>query len=104
MIPTATSRSVWESFDISKFAKAECRLEYVAPLNENGIEFCIIEDKDITSEVEYWKNSVVVYVLGANPPYHVRTSYLNRIWRARGIDKIIQVNQEVFLVRFQTVE
>lgn len=41
-------------------------------------------------------------MLGANPPNHVMTGYLNRIWHSRGIDKIIQVKKGVFLVRFQT--
>lgn len=101
---TEKTRSVWDSFDKSKLARADCNLEYTPPLCENGIEFCTIEEEDIQSEIEYWRNSVVVYVLGANPPYHVMSGYLHRIWRAKGIDKIVQVLQGVFVVRFQTTQ
>lgn len=71
---------------------------------ENELEFCVIDEKDIKGEVEYWTNSVVVYVLGANLPYHVMAGFLNRIWKAVGIDKVIQVQKGVFLVRFQSRE
>lgn len=40
---TTDKRSVWETFDISKLAKATCRLEYSPLTVENGIEFCEIE-------------------------------------------------------------
>lgn len=30
---------------------------------------CAMELEDISSEIAYWKNSVVCYVLGAHPPF-----------------------------------
>lgn len=83
--------NVWANFNPQKLVKSDSRLEYVSPMKENGIEFCVIEEKDIKSEIEYWANSVVVYVLGANPPFHVMYGFLNRVWKGRGFDKIIQV-------------
>lgn len=50
--------------------------------------------------MQYWNNAVVVQVLGANPPFHVMNGYLRRIWKEYSIDKLLQIQRGVFLVRF----
>ena len=52
----------------------------------------------------YWSNAVICSVLGANPPYDVIKGFINRIWAAFEIDKIIQVKRGVFLVRFVNLQ
>lgn len=42
------------------------KFKYTPPLIDDELEYCTTEEKDIRSEVEYWRNSVVVYVLGSN--------------------------------------
>ncbi|XP_019233469.1 PREDICTED: uncharacterized protein LOC109214047 [Nicotiana attenuata] len=76
--------SVWDNFDIGKITNAGLIL------------------KDIESEVEYWKNVVVCYVLGAYPPFNVLNSFLQRIWGKRGIDKIAMLKNGIVMVRFDT--
>ena len=56
---------------------------------------------DIEEEVNYWGSSIVYFVLGANPPFHVIEGYLRRIWGRRGIDKVPGISNGVFLVRFE---
>ncbi|XP_070054648.1 uncharacterized protein [Nicotiana tomentosiformis] len=60
--------------------------------------------EDINNEVEYWNNAVICYVLGSNPPAAVMNGYFHRIWGEMGIDKVVQVNRGVFLVRFTQIE
>lgn len=61
--------SIWDSFDISKGSNTGFKLEYVAP--NADLKLVEIELEDISSEIEYWRNSVVCYVMGAYPPFSV---------------------------------
>ncbi|KAK4708976.1 hypothetical protein R3W88_029901 [Solanum pinnatisectum] len=57
--------------------------------------------EDIQEEVDYWGTTVICYVLGSNPPQSVMEGYFKWIWKTTlVIDKIAQVNREVFLARF----
>lgn len=57
---------------------------------------------DISFEIEYWKNSVVCYVLGVHLPFDVVKGYVQRIWKKQGINKIVMLKNGVVLVRFDT--
>ncbi|XP_070008395.1 uncharacterized protein [Nicotiana sylvestris] len=59
---------------------------------------------DIKDEVEYWSTAVVCYVLGSNPPQIIIDGYFRRIWGGLGIDKVVQLNRRVFMVRFHSIE
>uniref|UniRef100_A0A0V0GRI8 Putative ovule protein n=1 Tax=Solanum chacoense TaxID=4108 RepID=A0A0V0GRI8_SOLCH len=71
--------SIWDNFDIEKVVNAGFKLEYVAPSNTGKSVYVEIELNDISSEIEYWKNSVVCYVLGAHPPFEVIKGFIQRI-------------------------
>ncbi|XP_033513808.1 uncharacterized protein [Nicotiana tomentosiformis] len=73
-------KSVWDNFDI----------------------VCEIEIEDIRSEIEYWKNTVVCYVLGAFPHFNVLNSYVQRLWGKHGINKVSILRNEIVLVRFDS--
>uniref|UniRef100_A0A803NJX8 DUF4283 domain-containing protein n=1 Tax=Cannabis sativa TaxID=3483 RepID=A0A803NJX8_CANSA len=49
--------------------------------NENLKTKVKITDDDINEEVEFWKPSIVCYVLGANPPLQVLEGFARRMWR-----------------------
>lgn len=59
---------------------------------------------DIREEVEYWNTTVICDVLGSNPPQSVMEGYFNSILKGMGIEKIVQVNRGVFLVRLHCHE
>lgn len=59
---------------------------------------------DIQEEVEYWNTAVICYVLGSNPSQIVMEVYFRRIWGTLGIDKIVQINRRVFIIRFHKVK
>lgn len=59
--------------------------------------------EDTNSEIEYWKNSIVYYVLGAHPPFTVLKGYIQRMWGKHGINKTVMHINGVMLVRFDTV-
>ncbi|XP_074299069.1 uncharacterized protein LOC141630092 [Silene latifolia] len=63
-----------------------------------------ITTEDVSNELEYWKQAIYGFVLGANPPMAILEGYIRRIWHKHTIDKISFMPNGVFLVRFQTKE
>ncbi|XP_070051743.1 uncharacterized protein [Nicotiana tomentosiformis] len=95
-------KSVWEDFDLSKISNARFKLEYVAPKTHGESPIVEIELDDISSEIEFWKNADVCYVLGAHPPFAVIQGYIQRLWAKHGINKISMLKNGVTLVRFDS--
>ncbi|KAL2942185.1 2-succinylbenzoate--CoA ligase [Bienertia sinuspersici] len=60
--------------------------------------------EDIQPELDYWTNSVVVYVLGSNPPLIVMNGFLRRVWKCYGVDKVGLLNKGTYLVRMNSEE
>lgn len=60
--------------------------------------------EDIKGEVEFWVNTVVCHVLGANPPLHVMEGFIKRVWGKYGIDRVALIGKGIFIVRFNSIE
>lgn len=99
---TTAKESSWDSFDIKKLRNAGCKLKYVAPESIQGQVVGRIEAADVQTELEYWKTSVVCYVLGANPPFPIFNGFIKRVWGQYGIDKILMQQNGMFVIRFTT--
>lgn len=54
------------------------KLEFVNPTTMGGQKTVEIEDDDIVTEIEYWSNAIVCYLLGAHPPFAVLNGYIQR--------------------------
>ncbi|KAL9247509.1 hypothetical protein vseg_020935 [Gypsophila vaccaria] len=63
-----------------------------------------IMQEDVEEEIDYWKQAVICYIFGANPPWEVIEGFIRRIWTKFNIDKISFMNGGIFLVRFKTME
>ncbi|KAL9226178.1 hypothetical protein vseg_002019 [Gypsophila vaccaria] len=61
-----------------------------------------LEEDDVIEEIKYWKNAVVCFILGANPPWEVLEGFVRRIWSKFNIDNISFLLNGVFLVRFHS--
>ncbi|KAL2893162.1 30S ribosomal protein S2 [Bienertia sinuspersici] len=59
---------------------------------------------DIQPEVDYWKPSIVSFVIGANPPGKIMEGFFRRVRREHGVDKVITIKRGMFLVRFNSME
>ncbi|KAJ8432712.1 hypothetical protein Cgig2_009770 [Carnegiea gigantea] len=94
-------RSTYASMvDLNKGA----RLEFIPSSLINGVKCAKVELNDAKDEIDYWQQAVLCSVLGANPPFAVMQGFIQRIWSAYGLDKIIQVRKWVFLVRFMHMQ
>ncbi|KAH0685006.1 hypothetical protein KY289_022758 [Solanum tuberosum] len=94
-------KSIWDNFDIAKLSNAGYKLDYVTPTKKGDVAEIKLED--IKSEILYWGNAVVCYVLGAHPPFQVIQGYIQRLWGKHGIDKVAMLRNGVIVVRFETV-
>ncbi|XP_074266808.1 uncharacterized protein LOC141590095 [Silene latifolia] len=74
----------------------------LATIPEEPSDLLQFSDEDVKEELEYWKNSVYGFILGANPPVEVVEGFLKRLWSNYPIDKISFCANGVFLVRFRT--
>lgn len=94
-LPASISKeSLWDNFDTG------FKLEYVAPDLFDKSSISEIELEDISTEVAYWKNAIVCYVLGAYPPFTVMNGYVRRQWGKYGVDKVSMLKKGIVLVQF----
>ncbi|XP_074288423.1 uncharacterized protein LOC141613582 [Silene latifolia] len=63
-----------------------------------------LDDEDVHDEIEYSKQAVYGFIVGANPPWQILEGFLKRIWNKYVIDKLSFLPNEVFIARFQTDE
>ncbi|XP_074277007.1 uncharacterized protein LOC141600662 [Silene latifolia] len=67
-------------------------------------EMLQIQLEDVEDEIEYWKQAVICFILGANLPWEIVEGFIRRIWTKFNIDKISFMPNGIFLVRFKTME
>ncbi|KAL2933933.1 Sensory neuron membrane protein 1 [Bienertia sinuspersici] len=60
--------------------------------------------EDVQPEIDLWESLIVTYVIGANPPTMVMEGFLRRIWLKYGVDKIIELQKGLYLVRLTKIE
>ncbi|KAL2894824.1 hypothetical protein RDABS01_010733 [Bienertia sinuspersici] len=60
--------------------------------------------EDIHPEVDYWKPSIVSFVIGANPPGTIMEGFFRRVWTDHGVDKVITIKRGMILIRFNSME
>ncbi|KAK2993143.1 hypothetical protein RJ640_015330 [Escallonia rubra] len=75
-------------------------LKYIPPATINGIKGVEYSKEEVESETNQWQNSIIAYVLGAKPPFHVMKGFLERIWRKFGSFKLSLLKSGVYILRF----
>uniref|UniRef100_A0A3Q7JDU5 DUF4283 domain-containing protein n=1 Tax=Solanum lycopersicum TaxID=4081 RepID=A0A3Q7JDU5_SOLLC len=103
MLQKPKAGKVWDTFDISKLAKVGFKLDYLAPEKHGEGSIIDIDFEDIESEVNYWNNVVVCYVLGAHLPFTVINGYIQRIWAKYGFNKMAMLKNGVMIAMFNSV-
>lgn len=77
--------------------------EVASPLSHEQL-YIKIDIEDVQEKIAYWESSIICYVIGANPPFPVMDGFVRRIWRKKGIDKVVFVRNVVFLVKFHDLD
>ncbi|XP_059648458.1 uncharacterized protein LOC132294569 [Cornus florida] len=65
-----------------------------------GAKVVKIMEEDTIEEVEYWKHSIVGYLVGKRSYFYHISDFLKRIWKTAGNFKLISLPKGFFMVRF----
>lgn len=80
----------------------DSKLEFINPESYNNQLIREINLGDISSKIEYWKNAIICYILGAHPSFTVLNGFIQRMWRKYGINKVAMMRNGILIVRFES--
>nr|BAB85863.1 unnamed protein product [Silene latifolia] len=78
--------------------KSKQKLDTIVEEPEGMLQFSV---NDVQKEVDFWKNSFICFILGANPPWDTLEDFIYWVWADYGVGRVSFLSSEVFLVRFR---
>ncbi|CAK8535666.1 unnamed protein product [Lathyrus sativus] len=79
-------------------------MEYVAPKVINGVIEIDIEQEDIETELRFWDNALILYVVGDNLSLNTMKNFMRRMWNFIKIPDLYYHDDRYFLLRFNSHE
>lgn len=79
-------------------------MEYVAPTLVNGEVVIKIEEEDVESELYFWKNALILCVLGADLSMSMLKSYMQRVWNFVHLPDLYYHDEGYFILHFRNHE
>ncbi|XP_074314866.1 uncharacterized protein LOC141651037 [Silene latifolia] len=80
------------------------RRKFLQVIEDEPEDLLQLTVEDVQGELDYWKQALYGFIVGANPPWQVLEGFLKRIWSKYTVDKISFLPNGVFLARFNTEE
>lgn len=79
-------------------------LSYVPPTSKQGkISVRIVKD-DICIQIEYWKHSLIGYVIGDTPYMKSMEAYIMNVWKCPVKPQVLGLDNGCFIFRFASAE
>jgi hypothetical protein len=78
-------------------------LKYVAPTVVNGEIEVAIEAADTISEVQFWQNSLILYVLGAELSMNLVKNFMMKTWNHIQLPDMYFHDDGYFILRFRSM-
>ncbi|CAI9089593.1 OLC1v1024188C1 [Oldenlandia corymbosa var. corymbosa] len=78
---TEAGKNVSDNFDPKKLRGEEWKLEFIESNVINEKVIAKVHKEEMQDVVEYWKLSVLCYILGSKPPFYVVNGFLRRLER-----------------------
>ncbi|CAK8576489.1 unnamed protein product [Lathyrus sativus] len=79
-------------------------MEYVAPKLVNGVVEIEIEQEDIETEVQFWDNALILYVVGEDLSMNTVKNFMQKMWNFVKIPDLYYHDEGYFLLRFNSHE
>ncbi|XP_058749652.1 uncharacterized protein LOC131622633 [Vicia villosa] len=79
-------------------------IKYVAPKMVNGEVEVEIEKEDIESEIRFWENSMILYVLEGDLSMNMLKNYMIKTWNYVKLPNMYFHDDGYFLLRFNSFE
>ncbi|KAM6571046.1 hypothetical protein CsatA_015126 [Cannabis sativa] len=95
------ARDLWSRFNSNQVPTPSSKLSYTEPMRVGDQVVAKLDLEEIEVEASFWKNAIVCFVLGANPPFRVFEGFVKRIWGNLGIDKVVRMHSGCTLVNFR---
>ncbi|KAM7261001.1 hypothetical protein ACFE04_026476 [Oxalis oulophora] len=103
--PQDKNRQAWTTlFKRNRVKTLDCDLDYVIPVISKGKRVGKFHSEETRSEAEHLKNSLLGCVFGAPPNFFKLRSFVFARWKEFGLQSVHQVNQNLFIFRFECVD
>ncbi|CAK8573596.1 unnamed protein product [Lathyrus sativus] len=79
-------------------------IEYVAPNLINGVFEINIEQEDIETEIQFWDNALILYVVGDDLSMNTVKNFMQRMWNFVKMPDLYYYDDGYFLIRFSSQE
>ncbi|CAK8543756.1 unnamed protein product [Lathyrus sativus] len=79
-------------------------IEYVAPKIVNGVIEIDIEQEDIETEIQFWDNALIFYVVGGDLSMNMVKNFMQRMWNFMKMPDLYYHDDDYFLLRFNSQE
>ncbi|XP_060203006.1 uncharacterized protein LOC132631446 [Lycium barbarum] len=108
-VPAATKETTggqaWNTlFTGTKLAKKGMSLVFILPKVQNGEKVVELSKIEIEKECAYWKQTIILYVIGASPTIATVAGFIASNWNFASKPRIYYHNDGYFIVRFNSME
>ncbi|CAK8577476.1 unnamed protein product [Lathyrus sativus] len=79
-------------------------IESVVPKVVNGVIEIEIEQEDIATEIQFWENSLILYVVGDDLSMNKMKNFMQRMWNFVKMPDLYYHDDGYFLLRFNSQE
>uniref|UniRef100_A0A803PXW4 DUF4283 domain-containing protein n=1 Tax=Cannabis sativa TaxID=3483 RepID=A0A803PXW4_CANSA len=97
----ADARDLWSKFKTNQVPSPSTKISFIEPVKVGDQFVAKLDLEEIAVEASYWKNAIVCFVLGVNPPFKVFEGFIKRIWGNLGIEKVVRMQSGGTLVNFR---
>ncbi|XP_058783726.1 uncharacterized protein LOC131658451 [Vicia villosa] len=77
---------------------------FVAPELINGKETITIDEADVTEEIKYWENAIILFALGETLSMHAVKNFMEKTWNFVALPELYFNDSGYFIVRFKSYE
>ncbi|CAK8537114.1 unnamed protein product [Lathyrus sativus] len=78
-------------------------MKYVPPSIVAGEIQITIEDEDVETELKFWENSLIMYVLGGDLSMNTVKNFMERVWNFIKLPNIHYHEEGYFILKFQRI-
>lgn len=79
-------------------------MKYVAPSLINRKVEIEIDEEDADREIQFWRNALIMYVLGEDLSINIVKNYMMKQWNYVQLPDVYYHDEGYFILRFKTIE
>ncbi|XP_058774764.1 uncharacterized protein LOC131649031 [Vicia villosa] len=88
----------------NRLASNGSMIEYTAPMLVNGELEVHIEEQDVVSEKQFWRDALIMYAIREELPMNVVRKFMNTTWNFVSMPDLYYNEEGYFIIRFRSSE